>query len=199
MHLFLRDRRSRWLSVLLVAGLALLILAAALAWLRVDRSEILGFLVPWSAPEVATKDAGGPDTSRDGNPAPAPAVASPDVRAQIALARSYADLGQRLDGLQVLERLAHAHPQDPEISFARASLLAQGSDPAELQTAFELYEAAASRSSRLGILARLHQGVIRVRLGDAPGGVRIWRDQLALQPDEPYRSLLEDAIARAGG
>lgn len=197
MHLFLRDRRRRWLSVLLVAAGVLLVLAAAFTWSRVDRSEILGFLAQWNGPEATQREG---DISASLGSATSPSAAeSADVREQIALARSYADLGQRLEGLQVLERLAQAHPQDGEIAFIHASLLSQGSDPAELETAFELYETAAARSPRLGDLARLHQGVIRVRLGDAPGGVRIWRDQLALQPEQPYRSLFQDAIARAGG
>lgn len=192
MHLFLRDRRPRWLSALLIAAAVFVVLAVALAWLRVDLYELRAFLSsPWSGPE-------GERTAESPEIAPS-AASSADVRAQIALAKSYADLGRRAEGLDLLARLADAHPEDGEIAYARASLLAQGTDRGELETAFALYEAAAARAPRLGALARLYQGMTRARLGDAPGALAIWRDQLALQPEAPYRSLFEDAIARAGG
>jgi len=190
MHLFLRDRRPRWLSALLGSAAVLAALAVALAWLRIDLPELHDVVAGWNGPEA--------QSGADASPAGDASAGSADIGSQIALARTYAELGQRADGLQLLERLALQHPQDGEIAFARASLLGQGSDPNELETAYDLYDVAVAHSPRLGTLARLHQGVIRARLGDADGALRIWRQQLALQPEEPYRSLFEEAIARAG-
>jgi hypothetical protein len=128
----------------------------------------------------------------------AKAAANPaDIGTQILLAQTYAELDRRADGLEVLDRLGKAYPKDGEIAFARASLLSQGENPAELRRAFEFYARAASVTPRLTSLARLHQGEIRVRLGDRPGAVRIWQDHLARFPEESHRALFEAAIAQA--
>jgi tetratricopeptide (TPR) repeat protein len=195
MHLFLHDRRPRWRSVLFASAAVFGVVAAALAWLRVDFAEMADFVARWNP------SASGDSTVRGSETVPGnagSATPSAEVRSQLALAQTYAELGQRAEALHLLERLALANPEDGEIAFTRASLLGRGSDPGELETAFELYEAAAKQSPRLGALARLHQGVIRARLGDGAGALQIWREQLALQPEEPFRSLFEDAIARAG-
>lgn len=181
MHLFLRDRRPPWLSMLRYAAAVSVVLAVVLAWLRVDLSELRAFL---------------PSSSEDREAARDPAH---DARERLALARTLADLGRRAEGLELLARLSRAHPEDGEIAFARAALLAQGDDRGELETAFALYATAAARAPRLDALARLHQGLIRARLGDAAGALAIWREQLALEPEEPYRSLFEEAVARTAG
>lgn len=184
MHLFLRDRRPRWRSALLIAGAVVVVLAAS----RVDLAALRAFLAP--------ADEAGPGEDTVLAKIEPAAADSPGIRARIALAWGYADLGRRSEGLDVLAHLRAAHPQDGEIAYAYASLLAQGSEAAELEGAFELYEAAALGAPQLAPLARLNQGLIRVRLGDASGGAAIWREQLAQQPAEPYRSLLENALAR---
>lgn len=195
MHLFLRDRRPRRRSAALILAVALAALVIAFAGLRVDLSLVRA-LLPWDA--TGAQQAGGDGDAARAPDAPAAAGAA-EVRVQIALARTYADLDRRADGLALLDRLADKHPHDGEIAYARASLLAQSADREELETAFSFYEMAAAQAPRLAALARLYQGVIRMRLGDGPGALAIWREHLASGPEEPYRSLFEEAIARAGG
>lgn len=209
MDLFPRGSRSRRLAAFAVAGVMFAVGASLVSYYQADRGAQAPFSAVWDglAPSAAAtaKDAAG-----DPPPAMAPslgellpgleakAAANPaDAGTQILLAQTYAELGRRADGLRVLERLAKTRPDDGEVAFAHASLLGQGDDVAALRSASELYDRAARLAPRLTGLARLHQGEVRVRLGDRAGAIRLWEEHLGRFPDEPRRALFEAAIAQA--
>lgn len=206
MHLFLRGRPPRWLRLFAFA-LVMLGVGAAAAWFRADSATSGTFADVWES--LTPTEAIAPEPQRE-RPSLAPSLAEllpgleakaaadpANVGTQILLAQTYAELGRRAEGLTVLERLAKGRPKDGEVAFARASLLSQGDHAGELRSALEFYGRAATLAPKLTAIARLHQGEIRVRLGDRPGAVRIWQDHLARFPEEPRRDMFEAAIAQA--
>lgn len=121
-----------------------------------------------------------------------------DADARLLLAQTYGELGRRGDALRVFTKLVTESPNDGRVRFMQAELLMRGDSPAELRAAFDALGASIKIYPAASYLARLHQGEIKLRLGDKPTALRIWREQLQrLAPDDQHRSLFERAIANA--
>ena len=118
--------------------------------------------------------------------------------ARLLLAQTYGELDRRADALRVLGKLVTERPGDGQIRFLHAELLMRGESRADLRAAFDGFAASIRTYPEAERFARLHQGEIRLRLGDKPGAVRLWRDYARRLPaDDPHRALFEHALAQA--
>lgn len=119
-----------------------------------------------------------------------------DVDSRLLLAQTYAEVGQRDKALQNLKRLRTEQPANAHVAFVSAAVLMAGGDAGELRQAFDLLEQSRTQPA-LAPMARLYQGEIRLRQGDAAGARTLWQDELRqLAPDDRHRGLLEAELAK---
>jgi len=194
--------RPRW-PVLAIgaAGFVLLMfgIGYSLGWLRTD----------------GTPD-GASDAQSAMSQAASPAVASladllPRLEAKVAadpgnreqrllLAQTYVELGQFDKGVEQLRSLHKQAPQDNPTTILLATALIQQGTQDGLREANKLLEAAVRAKPEVMPMVRLYQGDIQMKLGDAPGAVKIWRNYLGkMSADDPRRALFEEKIALASG
>jgi cytochrome c-type biogenesis protein CcmH/NrfG len=123
-----------------------------------------------------------------------------NIEQQLLLARTYQELGERSKGLKLLRSLHQHNDKNMEVSVTLATLLMAGSDPQELQEAYQLLEDAAQQKPELAPMARLYQGDIQVKLGDTAQALKIWKSHLAKMPaGDEQRSLFKQRIAQYSG
>lgn len=127
--------------------------------------------------------------------------ASPnDASQRTLLAQSYAELGERGKSIEQYRIVHKQQPHDTQVTIHLATLLLESDKPAELNEAFQLLDEALRARPAVLPMVRLYQGDIRLRLGDAPGAVRIWKEYLSQAPaGDKRRALFENKIAAAGG
>jgi cytochrome c-type biogenesis protein CcmH/NrfG len=123
-----------------------------------------------------------------------------DANQRTLLAQSYAELGERDKSIEQYRIVHKQTPQDTQVTIHLATVLLDGNKPAELNEAFKLLEEALRAKPAVLPMVRLYQGDIRLRLGDAPGAVKIWKDYLSQAPkNDERRVMFERKITEAGG
>ncbi|MBI5613238.1 MAG: tetratricopeptide repeat protein [Gammaproteobacteria bacterium] len=119
-----------------------------------------------------------------------------DVDSRLLLAQTYAEVGQRDKALKNLKQLRAEQPGNGHVAFVSATVLMAGGDPGELRQAFDLLEQSRKQPA-LSSMARLQQGEIRLRQGDAAGARTLWQNELRqLAPDDRHRGLFEAELAK---
>ena len=122
-----------------------------------------------------------------------------DASQRTLLAQSYAELGERHKSIEQYRIVHKQPPQDTQLTIHLATQLLESDKTADLNEAFKLLDEALRAKPAVLPMVRLYQGDIRLRQGDAPGAVRIWKDYLAQAPaDDGRRALFERKIAEAG-
>lgn len=123
-----------------------------------------------------------------------------DASQRTLLAQSYAELGERDKSIEQYRIVHKQRPQDTQVTIHLATVLLDSNKPAELNEAFKLLDEALRAKPAVLPMVRLYQGEIRLRLGDAPGAVKIWKDYLSQAPArDERRAMFERKIAEAGG
>ncbi len=119
-----------------------------------------------------------------------------DVDSRLLLAQTYAEVGQRDKALQSLKSLRTEQPANAHVAFVSAAVLMAGGDAGELRQAFDLLDQSRKQPA-LAPMARLYQGEIRLRQGDAAAARALWQDELGkLAPDDRHRGLFEAELAK---
>ena len=121
-----------------------------------------------------------------------------DIDQRLLLAQTYNEVGQRDKGLKTLRAIHRDAPANNHATILLATSLMQGNNPAELRESFTLLDEAVRARPPVAVMARLYQGEIRVRLGDAAGARKIWRDQLAKMPAEDKRRAMYESKLAGG-
>jgi len=126
-------------------------------------------------------------------------AANPDnVDQRVLLAQTYGELGLRDKSIKELRTAHRAAPRDARITILLATALMDGGAPNDLRESYKLLGDAVSSKPEVAPMARLYQGDILMKLGDARGAVKVWKDYLGEMPTgDPRRAMFEDKIAQA--
>lgn len=125
--------------------------------------------------------------------------ASPnDASQRSLLAQTYAELGDHEKSITQWRVLRKQQPQEAEPMIMLAMSLLMRAAPADLKESSALLEEVARKKPGALPMVRLYQGEIRLKQGDAPGAVKIWKGYLAqMAPTDPRRGMFEERIAQA--
>lgn len=187
--------KPRWLvmGVGVAVMVALLVVVGfAFGWFR-PKAE-------WSAPPHAQETASSVASLADLLPRlEAKVAANPkDTNQRMLLAQTYGEMGQREKGIKELRAVHKAEPQNNQATILLATALQEGNAPADLREAHKLLDEAVRRNPAVSPMARLYQGDILMKLGDAKGAVKVWKDYLGQMPaGDPRRGMFEEKIAQA--
>jgi len=195
-------KQPRWLVLGVGAtGFTLLMFGVgySLGWLRADAA-------PEGEPVAQTgmTQAASPGVASLGDLLPrleAKVAADPrDNGQRMLLAQTYVELGQHTKAVEQLRLLHKQAPHDNPTTILLATSLMQQGTPAELRESSKLLDEAVREKPAVMPMARLYQGDIQMKLGDAPGAVKIWKDYLGkMSAADPRRAMFEEKIAQASG
>jgi cytochrome c-type biogenesis protein CcmH len=187
--------KPRWLvmgvGVAVIAAL-LVVVGFAFGWFR-PKAE-------WAAPPHAQETVSSVASLADLLPGlEAKVAANPkDISHRLLLAQTYTELGQRDKSIKELRAVHKAEPQNNQATILLATALQEGNAPADLREAHKLLEEAVRRNPAVSPMARLYQGDILMKLGDAKGAMKVWKDYLGQMPaGDPRRGMFEEKIAQA--
>jgi cytochrome c-type biogenesis protein CcmH/NrfG len=106
-----------------------------------------------------------------------------DMNLRILLAQTYGELGQRDKGLALMRKMRGQFPMNQNVAFVLGAMLMKGSAEADQREALKLFEESAkSDVPNLENTSRLYQGQVMVKLGNAKGAAKLWRDYIAKLP-----------------
>lgn len=187
--------KPRWLMLgvgVAVIAVVLAVVGYALGWFRSTPE--------WTAPPHAQETASSVASLADLLPGlEAKVAANPkDASQRLLLAQTYTELGQRDKSIKELRVVHKAEPQNNQATILLATALLESTAPADLREAQKLLEDAVRQNPAVAPMARLYQGDILVKLGDAKGAVKVWKDYLGQMPaGDPRRGMFEEKIAQA--
>lgn len=88
-------------------------------------------------------------------------------------------------------------PRDNPTTILLATSLMQRGTPADLNKSYKLLENAVQVNPAVAPMARLYQGDIKLKLGDAAGAVKIWKAYIGkMSEGDPRRAMFEEKIAQ---
>lgn len=170
----------------------------------------VGFSMGWFHPQVESEDAGSPHAMENPSASTladllpgleAKVAANPkDLDQRLLLAQTYSELGQREKAIKELRLLRKADPKNTQVVIFLATALLESDAKSDLQEAYKLLGEAVRMKPALLPMARIYQGDILVKLGDAKGAIRLWQVYLAQAPvDDQRRKMFEEKIAQVSG
>jgi cytochrome c-type biogenesis protein CcmH/NrfG len=123
-----------------------------------------------------------------------------DTGQRTLLAQTYNELGKTDKAIEQFRILGKQSPGDNETRILLATSLINRSAPADLSEASKLLDDAVRAKPAVAPMARLYQGEIRMKLGDRPGAIKIWKDYVGqMSAADPRRQMFEEKIAQASG
>lgn len=114
------------------------------------------------------------------------------------LAQTCIELGQYDKGVEHLRVLHKQAPHDNPTTILLATSLMQRGTPADLSESYKLLDDAVQANPAVTPMARLYQGDIKLKLGDAAGAVKIWKGYIGkMSAGDPRRTMFQEKVEQA--